>query len=405
MGNQPSNAAVPAAFQPPTGALPASKFYMPEQRPFEVALNQSIQAAASCSPTAEECIVPNALPWDFNARNPVPDDVLYLVKTISRASYGLSITDDAETIKKKLQKQGSMKLGFQPQQIHIHNVAIPEQWVGKLPDSSLHNPSSEYPGEYYTIITKQNLKDYVPYGEWTQERILLVFARDALSEYDYHINTADFYGASSLTDTYYPWELNAFVKDADVRSASKRSYNEVVFHDPLDWQKTLKHVVVPSNTFKSDMKTHGLTEPVELSAEEKLNFPFTKTHKPMLPQLCHPALFETQGTVMGLTPGTKKRGFEDAYVEKLDEQKREAIELMREVCGTSPSVPDREMPLTVLERAHEIEQEGREAQNFMPFILAKDKIHRPGYWGVFTHGITGGYRSSFYGVRHLGKTS
>jgi hypothetical protein len=285
----------------------------------------------------------------------------------------------------------------------------------------------EFPAEYFTLVTKQNIDRFEPYDYLGSGTAMLIFARDALSEYDYHVNTGDHYGFHDPRDTYFPWELNQFVKDAD----RTNMHNEVVFHDPLNWRKMLKAVMfkdsnggivdINGNRIKSkEYRWSGAVMPripIALTPEERVNRPFTETHKSMLPQLCSVSKQFIKNAPYFYSEEEIKNFLKlQCAVCKLDSAKYDFNEMAQLIktkryTPLQSSGPVVDFLHDVGERADEIHMGGREDQDIATFIRAYHEIHAPGYTGVFALRpplqysppalLQGGYRGAHFGLKHV----
>lgn len=97
---------------------------------------------------------------------------------------------------------------------------------GELKPSSIKKSYDQFPGVYFSIITKNNLKNQQLY---TQKNIL-IFSKKLLEQENYHININDYNGFINEKNTYYPWNLNKAISKIN---SKKNTMNEVVFHDPI----------------------------------------------------------------------------------------------------------------------------------------------------------------------------
>ena len=85
----------------------------------------------------------------------------------------------------------------------------------------------EFPGVYFSLITKYNLK----YERLFPAKNCLIFSKQLLEQQNYHINFVDYNGFINESNTYYPWELDRVVKK--LKSHKGDFANEVVFHDNI----------------------------------------------------------------------------------------------------------------------------------------------------------------------------
>jgi hypothetical protein len=328
----------------------------------------------------------DVLPWTYMPRNPVPEDVLYLAQIVRNPPL-----------------QGTLNFSKQEDRQEYFRRIVDPANNPKQVGVKAHGLGDDFGAQYLSLITTQNIDKFVPYGGERSGKgtaVLFLYAKDALSEYDYHLNIVDIYGNVSPERTYYPWELNQFVKDAQV---VPDTYNEVVFHDWLDSSKVLKNIIFYKNgvfyDIYGELPARNLWRdvmprtPIELSEAEKLNIPFTRTERPMLPILCHD-LRSTRAP--------------DETTFLLDPTGRDRWDKMTTVaCRTKPST---------LQALHEeatrvwSQESGRNNQDFAQFIrawhMAKRDYER--FQPEYKRGVRvsppaiiegGGYKRAYFGVR------
>ena len=105
-----------------------------------------------------------------------------------------------------------------------------KQYVN-LDPSPLEDVDHQFPGVYFTLITKQNRHReplYYPDN-------VLIFSKKLLEQKNWHINMNDYNGFINEENTFFSWQLDKAVEKINKMAASKKSYvgNEVVFHDPV----------------------------------------------------------------------------------------------------------------------------------------------------------------------------
>jgi hypothetical protein len=90
----------------------------------------------------------------------------------------------------------------------------------ELKTSRIEEYEHQFPGVYFTLVTKHNLHeiDLYPGND------CLVFSRRLLEQKNYHVNLRDYNGFITEKNTLYPWNLN----DAVIGPT-----NEIVFHHPV----------------------------------------------------------------------------------------------------------------------------------------------------------------------------
>ena len=96
--------------------------------------------------------------------------------------------------------------------------------------------SLQYPGVYFSLITKENrlTQDIYP-GKY-----VLIFSAKLLLQSNWHINAKDHNGNVTEHNTFFPWNF-----DTAIDKLSDK--NEVVFHDPIDMKHLCKVLIRPSH--------------------------------------------------------------------------------------------------------------------------------------------------------------
>lgn len=122
--------------------------------------------------------------------------------------------------------------------IHITQNENTDNWE----QINIHQEdSSQYPGAYFTLITKDNrLTEKLYPGKFC-----LIFSRNLLKQSNYHINISDDNGRITQNNTYFSWNLeeavdkireNSYLCGKEEENSWKindKCMNEVVFHDPV----------------------------------------------------------------------------------------------------------------------------------------------------------------------------
>lgn len=129
--------------------------------------------------------------------------------------------------------------------------------------SSIDELKDQFPGVYFSLITKENIDtELLSLGD-----TFLLFSVDLLLQNNYHINIRDMNGIINEHNTYFSWELDGAVKhiindiehkkciqkanlamqNRDPKRLQKvkplyneRTMNEIVFHDPVDMKYLCK---------------------------------------------------------------------------------------------------------------------------------------------------------------------
>lgn len=95
---------------------------------------------------------------------------------------------------------------------------------------SKFNTDDQFPGVYFSIITKDNIDKELIYPS----KYVLLFSKKLLQQNNYHINYDDHNGIIDENNTYYPWNLDSFIKKIQKnKNSNKRTSNEVIFHDNI----------------------------------------------------------------------------------------------------------------------------------------------------------------------------
>lgn len=102
----------------------------------------------------------------------------------------------------------------------------------ELKPSPIEQIKDQFPGVYFTLITKDNLQKENLFGYGT----LLIFSKKLLEQENYHINLMDYNGFINEKNTYFPWNLEKAVKKIKSNAKNEKKYNpgnEVIFHDAI----------------------------------------------------------------------------------------------------------------------------------------------------------------------------
>jgi len=129
----------------------------------------------------------------------------------------------------------------------IHNTYTYDTTWTELKISSIDHIDHQFPGVYFTLITKDNLKTESLYGY----NHILVFSKKLLEQENYHINIRDYNGFINEKNTYYPWTLNKAVKKIKQITKKTKYYmgNEVIFHDPIPMKYLCMVIINKSVTY------------------------------------------------------------------------------------------------------------------------------------------------------------
>ena len=101
----------------------------------------------------------------------------------------------------------------------------------ELKTSPVDDINSQFPGVFFTFITKDNIEKEELYHNNT----ILIFSKKLLEQENYHINLNDYNGFINEKNTFFPWELDKAIKKYKTILKKDVNYvgNEVVFHDPI----------------------------------------------------------------------------------------------------------------------------------------------------------------------------
>jgi hypothetical protein len=116
--------------------------------------------------------------------------------------------------------------------------------------------TDQYPGAYFTLITKENRLTEELYSGPN----CLIFSRNLLKQFNYHINVSDNNGFISEGNTYFPWNLEEAVEKIKENSSlpldedniNYQRMNEVVFHDSVPMEYLCMDLPNKGNKFLPD---------------------------------------------------------------------------------------------------------------------------------------------------------
>ena len=98
----------------------------------------------------------------------------------------------------------------------------------------------EFPGVYFSLITKDNIHKEQLYPG----KKVMFFSVKLLEQHNWHLNIKDHNGYVSEYNTYFPWNLEEALKK--IKSV-KNDSNEVVFHDPVSLKYLCQVVAKPED--------------------------------------------------------------------------------------------------------------------------------------------------------------
>jgi len=170
---------------------------------------------------------------------------------------------------------------------NLENADVKNNWCylrNKTIDTETNknSPFLEYPGVYFTLITKYNrvTENLFP------GRICLIFSRKLLKQLNYHINISDDNGFITEKNTYYPWNIEDAVKKIKENSEKIREdntweekinyfSNEVIFHNPIPMEYCCMDINLSiENIINSSLENNSFLPdfPVENNIPPNMNF-------------------------------------------------------------------------------------------------------------------------------------
>lgn len=154
----------------------------------------------------------------------------------------------------------------------LHTTSHFDNKLDELKPSSVDDINDQFPGVYFSIITKNNLEDQ----ELFSNKNLLIFSKRLLEQENYHINIRDYNGFINEKNTYYPWNLNKAIKKINMK---KNTINEIIFHDPISFKYLCLNISV--NKIKIDIDINKLLPKIEIYNNEEPD-------KTKIPFYCNP---------------------------------------------------------------------------------------------------------------------
>ena len=163
-----------------------------------------------------------------------------------------------------------------------------EEW-SELKPSSLNDYKDQYPGVYFSIVTKKNINKI----QLFPGKQILLFSKKLLEQKNYHINIKDYNGIISEKNTYYPWNLNEALKKIG-------DSNEIIFHDPIPMKYLCVAILKSNISYDIELTNKKLLPRVSLYSKEPPN-------TEILPFLCYP--LENNYTGINPLPKSSRRFF------------------------------------------------------------------------------------------------
>lgn len=118
----------------------------------------------------------------------------------------------------------------------VHATSKFDMNWNELKPSSINDAYDQFPGVYFSIITKNNLKNQILYAN----KNILIFSKKLLEQENYHINIRDYNGFINEKNTYYSWNINKAIRKIN---SKKNTMNEIIFHDPVPFKYLCLHII------------------------------------------------------------------------------------------------------------------------------------------------------------------
>jgi hypothetical protein len=146
--------------------------------------------------------------------------------------------------------------------VHVTNDKNYKNW--EYVKTAVFNTHDQFPGAYFSLVTKYNIN----YINLFPGKYKLIFSVRLLEQKNYHINLTDSNGIISESNTFYPWNLNDYLKLTSDGSEIDK-VNEVIFHNPVSMNYFCKVISnkLPNMQIKNDT-------PPNLSYEPFYCYPF-----------------------------------------------------------------------------------------------------------------------------------
>jgi hypothetical protein len=125
--------------------------------------------------------------------------------------------------------------------IHSSDKELNINEIKELKPSKIENADDQYPGVYFTLVTKKNIRKEPLYSY----KNILIFSKKLLEQKNYHINFRDYNGWINETNTYFSWELDKAVQR--INNNDNTIGNEVVFHDSISMEYLCLYIKSGSN--------------------------------------------------------------------------------------------------------------------------------------------------------------
>ena len=125
----------------------------------------------------------------------------------------------------------------------IHSVNNPFNInnINELIPSKIEKAFEQFPGVYFSLITKNNIKTEPLYSYDN----ILIFSKKLLEQKNFHVNIRDYNGLINENNTFFSWELDKAVNI--INNFDNDIGNEVVFHDPISIKYMCSYIKSGSN--------------------------------------------------------------------------------------------------------------------------------------------------------------
>lgn len=124
----------------------------------------------------------------------------------------------------------------------VHATQVEPRTIDELQPSKMTKNIDQFPGVYFSLITKSNQETEYIYPEGKN---ILIFSPELLHQHNWHGNVEDKQGFISEHNTYYPWNLTEFV-DKIKKQDETTTMNEIVFHDPVSMKYLCRVIKRPT---------------------------------------------------------------------------------------------------------------------------------------------------------------
>ena len=140
--------------------------------------------------------------------------------------------------------------------IHSTDNSFDINDIIELIPSKLENAEEQFPGVFFSLITKNNIHNEPLYSNDN----ILIFSKKLLEQKNYHINIRDYNGWINETNTFFSWQLDKAVNI--INNIDNDIGNEVVFHDPISIKYLVSYIKSGSNKdLPNEINSINIPEP------------------------------------------------------------------------------------------------------------------------------------------------